>query len=139
MELQGTHKFDADPKVIWHALFDPKALITCVPGAKRINGSIRDGFTAEVETHFGPMTIAFQGEISVVDMTPFQSVSLKGKSRGLADIMLEKRDGKTLLSYHVSVTVGGRFGRLGEGVVTSFAKSMVDTFFAELEQVVVNA
>lgn len=139
MELQGTQQFNSAPKVIWNALLDPKVLKSCVPGAKMIEGSVKDGFKAEVETNFGPMTIGFQGDISVVEMTPFQSMTLKGKSRGLADITLEKRDGKTLLSYHVSVTVGGRFGRLGEGVVTSFAKSMVDAFFNELEQVTVNA
>ncbi|MEO0751177.1 MAG: SRPBCC domain-containing protein [Pseudomonadota bacterium] len=139
MQLQGTHQFDATPKVIWHALFDPNVLKSCVPGAKIIQGSVQDGYKAEVETNFGPMMIGFRGDISVTEMKPYESMRLKGKSRGLADITLEERDGKTLLTYEVSVTIGGRFGRLGEGVATSFAKSMVEAFFSELDQIVVNA
>ncbi|MEL6648448.1 MAG: SRPBCC domain-containing protein [Pseudomonadota bacterium] len=139
MDLHGTYIFHADPTAIWHALFDPKALKSCLPGAKAIEGSVQDGFTAEIEMNFGPMAIALRGAVHVAEMTPFRSVRLKGQGRGLADITLERRGGQTLLSYHMSIHVGGRFGRLGDGVVTNFAKSTLNTFFAELDKLVVDA
>jgi carbon monoxide dehydrogenase subunit G len=80
------------------------------------------------------MKIGFAGHITLDKMEPYTSMTLKGSGRGKIDVSLQDQGSSTLVSYMVSANLGGRFMRLGESVVSGFAKSVADRFFSRLEK-----
>lgn len=142
MEMQDERLINADRSAVWAALLDPEALKQCVPGASEVTGTPEDGFEATVTQKVGPVKATFKGQVSLLDMTEPERLTLSGEgkggaagfAKGTAHVTLEEAEGGgTRLIYEVDAKVGGKLAQLGSRIVDGFAKKMADQFFGNLE------
>ena len=89
----------------------------------------------------GSIKGAYQAKISLSDLVPERSYRLgiegngsPGFVRGEVLITLEEQDGKTLVRIDGEAQVGGTIARVGQRLIASVNKMMMDRFFACIQE-----
>ena len=141
MKLSGSYEFNATPEKVWQTLTDPQSLSACIPGCEKMEALGNDEYSATVTVSMGPIRSKFDATVKMVDMKPYESYSLiiegKGPSgfvRGESQVRLAADNGKTTVNVDTESSSGGLLARVGQRMMESFARSMMDRFFTCLQQ-----
>jgi hypothetical protein len=140
MKLSGSYEFDAAPEKVWQTLTDPEALRGCIPGCEKMDSLGNDEYTATVTISMGPIRSKFDAKVTMVDLQPFESYKLvvegngpSGFVRGESQIKLTENGNKTTVDVDSDSSSGGLLARVGQRMIESFARSMMDRFFTCLQ------
>ena len=143
MEVKGNYSFDAPVAKVWEVLLDPDTLARCMPGCERLTPLGNGQYEATLSVGVGSIKGTYQARITVADQVPTHSYKLivegngsPGFVRGEARISLEEQDGKTLVKVEGDAQVGGTIARVGQRLLGSVNKMMLDRFFNCLREAV---
>ena len=141
MKLSGSYEFDAAPEKVWQILTDPEALRSCIPGCEKMDALGNNEYAAAVTISMGPIRSKFDAKVTMVDLQPFESYKLvvegngpSGFVRGESQIKLTGSGSKTTVDVDSDSSSGGLLARVGQRMVETFARSMMDRFFACLQK-----
>ena len=145
MKMDGSRTIEASPDFVWDRLNDPDVLRQSIVGCESIQVTGDGEFIASLKLKFGPVGASFDGRLSLSNIVDNRSYTIlfeglggvAGFGRGLADVKLEHQDRGTLLVYTVEAQIGGRIARVGQRLVDSIARRMINEFFARFEAVIV--
>jgi carbon monoxide dehydrogenase subunit G len=138
---------------VWTAIIDPNVVGPCIPGCRAIEILGPDKYRAEVAVAFGPIKTTFNVTVEVSEMVaPERVVSVtRGEEGTRASLLtannllaLRALDGQTTeVAYSSEVSLVGRLGKFGLGIMKKRAKETGDAFAqafrTRLEQVQQNA
>ena len=143
MKLSGSYNLNVKKEVVWKNLNDPIVLMKCIPGCESFDKEDECTFKAIATNQIGPMNATFSGQVKLSNIKPNQSYTLSGEGQssvgfanGSANINLNEENGKTILTYEVSVNVGGKIAQLGSRLIDGVAKKMADYFFGRFADLV---
>ena len=141
MKLSGSYEFDTGPEKVWQILTDPEALKSCIPGCEKMDALGNNEYAATVTISMGPIRSKFDAKVTMVDLQPFESYKLivegngpSGFVRGESQIKLTGSGNKTTVDVDSDSSSGGLLARVGQRMVESFARSMMDRFFTCLQE-----
>ena len=141
MKLSGSYEFDTGPEKVWQILTDPEALKSCIPGCEKMDALGNYEYAATVTISMGPIRSKFDAKVTMVDLQPFESYKLvvegngpSGFVRGESQIKLTGSGSKTTVDVDSDSSSGGLLARVGQRMVETFARSMMDRFFACLQK-----
>jgi len=141
MKLSGSYEFEAAPEKVWQTLIDPESLSACIPGCEKMEDLGNDEYAAIVTVAMGPIHSKFNATVKMIDLKPYESYSLviegKGPSgfvRGESHVKLTDNGGKTTVDVESESSSGGLLARVGQRMIESFARSMMDRFFTCLQK-----
>lgn len=141
MKLSGSYEFNASPEKIWQTLTDPASLSACIPGCESLDAVGADEYKAKVAVSMGPIRSRFDATVKMQDQKPFDSYRLtiegngpSGFVRGESQITLTGNNGMTTVKVESDSSSGGLLARVGQRMMETFAKSMMDRFFTCLQQ-----
>ena len=141
MKLSGSYEFNAPPEKVWQTLTDPESLSSCIPGCEKMESLGNDEYTATVTIAMGPIRSKFEAKVKMVDMKPYESYSLviegngpSGFVRGESQIKLTANNGKTIVDVESDTSSGGLLARVGQRMIESFSRNMMDRFFTCLQE-----
>ena len=141
MKLSGSYEFDTAPEKVWQILTDPEALKSCIPGCEKMDALGNNEYAATVTISMGPIRSKFDAKVTMVDLQPFESYKLiiegngpSGFVRGESQIRLGRSGSKTTVDVDSDSSSGGLLARVGQRMVESFARSMMDRFFTCLQE-----
>ena len=136
MRLSGLYEFDAPAAKVWAALTGPKSLSGCIQGCESLDSVGENQYTAVMNVGVGPIRGKYNANVAMANLSPHQSfrLSVQGKGAmgfvdGHADITLEERQGKTTVRVDADSQVGGAVARVGQRLMETVAKTMMDQFF----------
>lgn len=119
-------------------LLDVERVSSCVPGVGDVRAVGDDEYEATLRVHLGPIRAQFAGSVRVDGTDAPESLSAVAQGRDgatgslaqveFAAVLAEMPDGTTTVASTADVTIRGRLGQFGTGVVTSTAKSLVREF-----------
>ncbi len=140
MELDGTYAFEVPPPVVWDLLMDTAAIATCIPGCDRLEPLGDDRYRATLTLALAAVTGTYQGTVLMTDKRPPESYTLivEGQGRpgfvkGESVIALAPSGAGTTVRVTGTVEVGGAVARVGQRLVTTVGKMMLDRFFGCLQ------
>ena len=143
MKLSGSYNLNVKKEVVWKNLNDPAILMKCIPGCESFEKEDENTFKATATNQIGPMNATFSGQVKLSNIITNKSYTLSGEGQssvgfanGNANINLNEENGKTILSYEVSVNVGGKIAQLGSRLIDGVAKKMADYFFGRFADLV---
>ncbi len=143
MKLSGSYEFNATPEKVWQTLTDPTSLSACIPGCEKLEEVGKDEYSATVTIAMGPIRSKFNATVKMLDQNPYESYRLvvegngpSGFVRGESQVTLVGENGKTTVNVESDSTSGCLLARVGQRMMESFAKSMMDRFFTCLQQAV---
>ena len=136
MEISGSYSFDAAPDRVWALLMDPAVLSSCIPGCERFEPDGDDRYRVTLTVGLAAITGTYQGTVVLTDKVPPTSYGLvvEGQGRpgfvkGTSAIVLRAEGATTAVDVSASVQTGGAIARIGQRLIGSVAKMMMDRFF----------
>ena len=141
MDVNASYIFQAPAARIWEVLLDPDALARCMPGCEKLSPLGNDQYEATMNVGVGSIKGTFLARITVADLVPMRSYKLlvegtgsPGFVRGEAHISLEEQGKGTLVKVEGEAQIGGTIARVGQRLVGSVNKMMMDRFFTCLQK-----
>jgi carbon monoxide dehydrogenase subunit G len=134
MRLEGEHIFDGPRDEVWQIVRDPEVLATALPGTQSLEQVSENEYAGKMHVRIGPVSGVFAGKVVVSDEVPPESCTLTVEGRGAPGFgngtgyiqLFEQEDGRTLLKYEGDLQVGGRIAGVGQRLIDSASRSMID-------------
>jgi hypothetical protein len=141
MDVSGSYTFAAPREAVWKLLTDPVVIAGCLPGCDRLEPIGEDTFRAAMTLAVAAVSGHYTGTVSMLDKTPPHSYRLviegsgtPGFVNGEATIELLAEGAGTTVRVTGHGNVGGVIARVGQRLLGSVSKMMMDRFFACLQQ-----
>ena len=144
IEISRTYTFDAPQDRVWQLLMDTTALTSCIPGCESLDPdpATENRYVIRLAVKLAAVMGTYDGSVQIVDLAPMASYGLLAEGRGRpgfvkgkAAITLAPDAGTTLLTVAGEVQAGGAIARVGQRLLTSAARLMMDRFFKRLKAV----
>ncbi len=144
MEFTGEYHFSKPPEAVWDTLMNPEALADCIPGCRSIEPDGPNRYRATVTARVGPVSGNYTATVTLSDLNPPNSYTMTiegsgnlGFANGVSSVALEPDgDGGANVRVHADAQVGGPVARVGQRMMASVAKGMMDRFFGCLAEAV---
>ncbi|MFN8061217.1 MAG: carbon monoxide dehydrogenase subunit G [Vicinamibacterales bacterium] len=137
MDLQGSYTFDGHASDVWALLMDPASIASCVPGCESLEPIGEDRYRTVLNAGVGAITGTYEGTVAILDKEPTTAYRLVvdgtgrgGFVKGDARITLLDRGPTTLVTVAGTAQVGGLIASVGQRLLGSVSKMMLDKFFA---------
>ena len=137
MDIKGEQFIPMPRQQVWAALNDVEILKQAIPGCDSMARLSDTEIEATVTAKVGPVKATFKGQVTLADLDPPNSYSIRGEgkggvagfAKGGAKVRLADAEaGSTKLAYDVSAQVGGKIAQLGARLIDSTAKQLADQF-----------
>ena len=138
MLVEETFTVAAHKAEVARFLLDVPRMGACVPGVEDLQRVDEDRYAATLLVRMGPIQARFKGDVTLdaggAPDTIVATASGRDATTGsVAQVtfsadLVESGDGSTEIRSVSDVTIRGRLGQFGSGVVTSTAREMVKTF-----------
>ncbi len=140
MDISGSYTFNAPPDRVWALLMDPAVLSSCIPGCEGFEPDGDDRYRVTMTVGMAAITGTYNGTVVLVDKVPQTSYGLvvEGQGRpgfvkGTSAVRLRAEGETTAVDVTAAVQTGGAIARIGQRLIGSVAKMMMDRFFACLQ------
>jgi uncharacterized protein len=140
MDISGSYTFNAPPDRVWNLLMDPAVLSSCIPGCERFEPDGEDRYVVTLTVGLAAITGTYTGTVVLVDKVSPTSYRLvvEGQGRpgfvkGNSAITLRAEGVTTTVDVSGAVQTGGPIARVGQRLIGSVAKMMLNRFFTCLQ------
>jgi carbon monoxide dehydrogenase subunit G len=140
MDITGSYTFNAPPDRVWDLLMDPQVISSCIPGCETFEPLGEDRYRARLNVALAAITGSYEGTIALSEKVHSTSYRLTadgqgrpGFVKGSAAIALRGENGATVVDVQGTVQAGGPVARVGQRLISSVSKMMMDRFFACLQ------
>jgi len=137
MHLNGNFKVNATPQQVWQKITNPGLMAACIPGCESIEQIDAATYQAVVAVGVGVVKAKFNLLVEVVEENPpFEVLS---KTSGLEGgrtstltaenrVWLTELDDGTRVDYESEVSITGRLGKFGLGIMRKHVEKMSAKF-----------
>ena len=142
MRLEGAFPVPAPLPDVWAAILDPEIVGPCIPGCGAIEVLSPTEYRATVRVAIGAIGTSFNLVVSVTEMVEHERVATttRGEEGSRASILSAANlltlraleDGQTEVAYASDVSVSGRLGKFGLGLMKKKAADLAGVFAKNL-------
>ncbi len=143
MKIDGAFTIAAPLPQVWDALLDPQIVGPCIPGCSDIEVISPTEYRATVTLEIGPIKAGFKVAVTVTQIVPQVSVTCltKGEEGSRASVLSANSVmtvtacgiDQTDVRYASEVSVTGRLGKFGLGLMKKKAESVASAFARNLQ------
>jgi carbon monoxide dehydrogenase subunit G len=143
MQIEDSFNMDAPLALVWSVIRDPEKVAACLPGCSSVEAIDPAHYRAVVQVALGPIKTSFNLSVEVVEERPpfFAATLTKGEEGGRASSLTARNElhlepvgeTQTLVRYTSEVTLVGRLGNYGLGLMKKKAQSMGKEFSENLQ------
>ncbi len=145
MKVEGEHIFKGTQKQVWELFRDTDVMAAALPGAEKMEAVGENVYEAVMNVRVGPVAGKFSGNLVISNEnfpeTYTMTVDGRGKPgflKGVGDVILsDQGDGSTLMKYTGEVQVGGKLAGVGQRLIDTVSKSIINQAFDTLDRVLV--
>jgi len=144
MLMEGRFTLKAPIQKLWDALLDPQTLLSCIPGAEKIERIDEKTFDCVVKQKVGPISVKFKFKSVLSNMVPpgHMEVYGEGEDLGKAGHFVQKSvvdlreipGGEVEVSYRTEATVVGKLAMFGDRIMRAKAKKVEEEFTKALRE-----
>jgi carbon monoxide dehydrogenase subunit G len=149
MEFENSFEVKAPVGDVWQALLDVERVAPCMPGAEVLERTGDDAYKVGIKVKVGPVSMQYRGDIEIVERDEsehravMRASAKETRGQGTANADVETRlsgNGATTSATIVTqLQVRGRAAAMGQGVMQDVAAKLVETFAANLSQMLASA
>ena len=143
MKVEGEHIFKGTQKQVWDLFRDTDVMAAALPGTKKMEVVGDNVYEAIMNVRVGPVIGEFSGNLVISNEnfpeTYTMTVDGRGKPgflKGAGDIILiDQGDNNTLMKYTGDVLIGGKLAGVGQRLIDTVSKSIINQAFDTLDEV----
>jgi uncharacterized protein len=138
VKIEGSFNVRAPIERVWTLITDPDQVATCLPGCEKVEVTGPNTYKASIKVALGPIKTTFD---VIVELTEQQAPSFaasltRGDEGGRASTLTARSElrlkaldaDNTEVSYSSDVSIFGRLGRYGLGMMKKKAESLAGDF-----------
>jgi carbon monoxide dehydrogenase subunit G len=140
MDITGSYTFAAPSDRVWELLMNPDVIASCIPGCERFEPDGEDRYRVRLNVALAAVTGSYDGTVTLSDKVAGNSYRLTGEGQGRAGfvkgnsaISLRPDGDATIVDVTATVQTGGAIARVGQRLIGSVTKMMLDRFFGCLQ------
>lgn len=144
MLMEGKFTIKAPIQKLWDTLLDPETLLSCIPGAEKIERIDEKTFDCVVKQKVGPISVKFKFKsvLSKVEPPTHIEVDGEGEDIGKAGHFVQKSvvdlretsGGEVEVSYKTEATIVGKLAMFGDRIMRAKAKKVEEEFTKALQE-----
>jgi carbon monoxide dehydrogenase subunit G len=144
MIMEGKFIVKAPIQKLWDTLMDPETLLSCIPGAEKIERIDEKTFDCVVKQKVGPISVKFKFKsvLSKVEPPTHIEVDGEGEDIGKAGHFVQKSvvdlretaEGEVEVSYRTDATIVGKLAMFGDRIMRAKAKKVEEEFTKALQE-----
>jgi len=144
MQMEGKFSLKAPIQKLWDTLLDPETLLSCIPGAEKIERIDEKTFDCVVKQKVGPISVKFKFKsiLSKVEPPTHIEVDGEGEDIGKAGHFVQKSvvdlretsGGEVEISYRTDATIVGKLAMFGDRIMRAKAKKVEEEFTKALQE-----
>ena len=134
MLIEGKFTLQAPIEQVWDFLLDPETLVTCIPGAEKMEAIDDRTYESIVKQKVGPISVKFRFTTNLVEMDPPRYLKATGTgeemhkagtfSQRTTVSLTEVSENSVEISYSSNVSLVGRLSTFGDRIMRAKAKKM---------------
>ncbi len=123
---------------VWDFLLDAPGMSVCVPGAEQVEALDDKSYRGTLKAKLGPISASFSGKMTITEMDPPHYLASRGEgvdartsSRATTRMTMRLREvgpGETEVVVSAEVSMAGRLGRFGHGIMQEQARILTEDF-----------
>jgi len=136
MKLEGAYTIHAPREIVWKQLLNPDVLARAIPGCEKLEPNPDGSYNAELKMGIAMVRGTYRGRVEILDQVPPEHFRMKvegqgsgGFLKGEGTLTLTGNGSETLISYTGEAQVGGLFASVGQRMILSAARQVVEQFF----------
>jgi len=144
MQLEGKLTLKGPIKKIWDTLLEPETLLSCIPGAEKIERIDEKTYDCVVKQKVGPISVTFKFRSIITKMDPPTHVEVEGEGEDIAKAghfvqksvvdLRETSGGEVEVSYKTDATIVGKLAMFGDRIMRAKAKKVAEEFTKALQE-----
>ena len=144
MLLEGKFTLRAPIQKVWDTLLDPSTLLSCVPGAEKIERIDERTFDCVVKQKVGPISVKFKFKSTFTNLVPPKHMEFEGEGDDIGKAghfvqksvveLQETPDGEVEVSYQTNVSIVGRLAMFGDRIMRAQAKKVQEQLTKSLQE-----
>jgi len=142
--MEGKFIVKAPIQKLWDTLLDPETLLSCIPGAEKIERIDEKTFDCVVKQKVGPISVKFKFKSVLSKVQPPTHIEVDGVGEdiGKAGHFTQKSvvdlrqipGGEVEVSYRTDATVVGKLAMFGDRIMRAKAKKVEEEFTKALQE-----
>lgn len=144
MRIEDRFSISASRERVWQAIRNPDVVASCLPGCRDVEVISPTSYKAKIRVQLGPIKADFNVDVDITSEIEQEEVRCRsrgeegGRASSLSSenvLRLSSLDSDTtVLHYSSDVTVVGRLGKFGLGVMRKKAESLGHEFAVAFKQ-----
>lgn len=144
MKIDEKFSIDAPIEKVWVFMRDPRTVAACVPGCESVEALSDTSYRTTIAVALGPIKTRFNLIVQITEETPLARIVCvtKGEEGSKASIvnassemLLASVDGATTeVTCSSEVSIAGRLGKFGQGIMKKRAAQLAGEFAAAVQQ-----
>jgi len=144
MLMEGKFTLKAPIQKVWDTLFEPETLLSCIPGAERIERVDEKTYDCVVKQKVGPISVKFKFKSILSKVEPPKHIEVDGEGEdiGRAGHFVQKSivdlreipGGEVEVSYRTDATIVGKLAMFGDRIMRAKAKKVEEEFTKALQE-----
>jgi carbon monoxide dehydrogenase subunit G len=141
LNIQGEHWLPAPPQVVWDSLHDEDTLRATIPGCQELTQPAPNIFIGAANVGVGVIKGLYRGSLDLTEEVPYTSAKIRietrsghAEIRGTGSVRMEPSDGGTLVKYEGEAQITGMLAAVGQRLLPSVSKSLIQSFLRNVEQ-----
>lgn len=137
MDITGSYTFNAPQARVWELLMDTGAIAGCIPGCEAFEPDGVDRYKVKLNIALAAVTGTYDGTVVLSEQVAPSSYRLTGEGAGRAGsvkgstaVTLRAEGETTIVDVTATVQTAGAIARVGQRLIGSVSKMMMDRFFA---------
>src|SRR4030042_572927 len=144
MLMEGKFTLKAPIKKIWDTLLEPETLLSCIPGAEKIERLDEKTYDCVVKQKVGPISVRFKFKSIITKMEAPTHIEIEGEGEDVAKAghfvqksvvdLREASSGEVVVSYKTDVSIVGKLAMFGDRIMRAKAKKVEQEFTEALQE-----
>ena len=144
MLMEGKVILKAPIQKIWDTLLEPETLLSCIPGAEKIERIDEKTYDCVVKQKVGPISVKFKFKSMITKMESPTHIEVEGEGEDIAKVghfvqksvvsLREISPSEVELSYRIDATIVGKLAMFGDRMIRAKAKKVEEEFTEALQE-----
>ena len=144
MQMEGKFMVKAPIQKLWDTLLDPETLLSCIPGAEKIERIDEKTFDCVVKQKVGPISVKFKFKSVLSKVQPPTHIEVDGVGEDIGKAghftqksvvdLREIPGGEVEVSYRTDATVVGKLAMFGDRIMRAKGKKVEEEFTKALQE-----
>jgi len=144
MLMEGKFSLKAPIQKVWDTLLEPETLLSCIPGAEKIERLDEKTYDCVIKQKVGPISVKFKFKSVLTKIEPPRRLEMEGEGDDVAKAghfvqksvvdLRENAPGEVEVSYKSDVMIVGKLAMFGDRIMRAKAKKVEEEFTHALQE-----